>query len=67
MKKFNSDGGYRKDIKKDVDDRDLNKYKGHSLEESKERFGDTVIFSEEDIELIKNEYNQGSEEQQMHR
>ena len=53
MKKFNANGEFRKDAKKEYDEHDLNNYSGHSFEEAKEALDDTVIFSEEDLEKVK--------------
>ena len=54
MKKFNADGGHRKDTMEELNARDLNRnLKGYSLEESKDALEDTTILSQEDLDNIR--------------
>ncbi len=55
MKKFNANGGSRKDTTRELNAaNDLNMdLKGLSLEESKEALDDTILLTEEDLEEIK--------------
>ena len=53
MKKFNADGGFRKDAIKEYDEHDLNNYSGQSLEEATQSLDDTMMFSEEDLDKVK--------------
>lgn len=62
MKKFNADGGSRKDIRKDFNQHDLNSYSGKSLEDAKKTLDDTTILSEEELNEIKSTYNISTEE-----
>ena len=55
MKKFNVDGRIRKDAKKELDKHNLNDYSGHSLEEATRALDDTILFTDEQIEAIKDE------------
>ena len=52
MKKFNANGGYRKDAKKDINKFDLNSYNGQSLKETTESLDDTMLLSKEELEEI---------------
>ena len=54
MKKFNANGGFRKDAKKEYDEHDLNNYSGKSLKEATEALDDTILLSAEQIEDISN-------------
>lgn len=62
MKKFNSDGGKRKDITNNSDDRDLNNLKGMSLESSTEILDDTILFTDEDLNRIREEMHSDEED-----
>ena len=61
MKKFNADGGKRKDITNNTDDRDLNNLKGMSLEGSTEILDDTILFTEDDLNRIREEMHSEEE------
>ena len=52
MKKFNADGGFRKDTKKEYNEHDLNSMSGKSLEEATEVLDDTILLSDEEIQSI---------------
>ena len=62
MKKFNADGGFRKDAKNEYDELDLNNYSGQSLEETTKALDDTILLSEEEIEKVKAEMNISDED-----
>ena len=63
MKKFNPDGGFRKDTIKEYDEHDLNNYSGRSLEEATEALDDTILLSPEQIREIKEK----NEDAKIHR
>ena len=65
MKKFNADGGFRKDIGKEIDNDELINLKGMSLESSTEILDDTILFTDEDLDMIKGQLH--NEEEEMHR
>ena len=62
MKKFNANGGFRKDTKKEYNEHDLNNYSGKSLEETTMSLDDTILLTEEEIEKIRNEKDYIEEE-----
>lgn len=53
MKKFNANGGFRKDTKKEYNEHDLNSYSGQSLEETTKALDDTTLLTEEELEQVK--------------
>ena len=55
MKKFNADGGFRKDTKKEYNEHDLNSMSGKSLKEATESLDDTILLSDEEIQSINDE------------
>ena len=61
MKKFNADGGFRKDTIKEFDEHNLNDYTGKSLKEATEALDDTVLLSEEEIKEIQSKIKDDSE------
>ena len=61
MKKFNADGGFRKDTIKEFDEHNLNDYTGKSLKETTEALDDTVLLSEEEIKEIQSKIKDDSE------
>jgi hypothetical protein len=61
MKKFNADGGFRNDVRQEINKNDLNNYNGQSLKEVKEELDDTIYLSPEKIEEISDRYNKEEE------
>ena len=68
MKKFNADGGSRKDTIDELNSRNLNvDLKGLSLEESKRSLDDTLIYGDLTLDDLREAENDMNEEDNLSR